>query len=44
MADIATLLEAKRDGRAVSVGLLGNAAEVFPELVKRGINNCRNGL
>jgi len=25
------------EGRAISVGLLGNAAEVFPELVKRGI-------
>lgn len=24
-------------GKAISVGLLGNAAEVFPELVKRGI-------
>jgi len=29
--------EAKERGRAVSVGLLGNAAEVFPELVSRGI-------
>jgi urocanate hydratase len=27
--------EAKRDGRPLSVGLLGNAAEVHPELVKR---------
>ncbi len=27
---------ARSDGAAVSVGLLGNAAEVFPELVKRG--------
>lgn len=26
-----------REGRAVSVGLLGNAAEVLPELVKRGV-------
>lgn len=25
------------EGKAVSVGLLGNAAEVFPELVRRGI-------
>ncbi|MFQ6017455.1 MAG: urocanate hydratase [Kiloniellaceae bacterium] len=25
------------EGRAVSVGLLGNAAEVFPELVRRGV-------
>ncbi|MHB1327910.1 MAG: urocanate hydratase [Gemmatimonadales bacterium] len=32
------LLErAKHEGRAVSVGLLGNAAEVFPELVRRGV-------
>ena len=28
---------AKNDKRAVSVGLLGNAAEVVPEMVKRGI-------
>ena len=28
---------AKTDGKPVSVGLLGNAAEVFAELVKRGI-------
>ena len=28
--------EAARDGRALSVGLLGNAAEVVPELVRRG--------
>jgi urocanate hydratase len=26
-----------RDGRAVSVGLLGNAADVLPELVRRGV-------
>ncbi|TQV77760.1 urocanate hydratase [Denitrobaculum tricleocarpae] len=25
------------EGRAISVGLLGNAGEVFPELVKRGV-------
>ncbi len=25
------------EGRAISVGLLGNAAEIFPELVKRGV-------
>ena len=25
------------EGRAISVGLLGNAGEVFPELIKRGI-------
>ncbi|TLU67115.1 urocanate hydratase [Thalassotalea litorea] len=29
--------EAISDGQAISVGLLGNAADVFPELVKRGI-------
>jgi urocanate hydratase len=28
---------AKKDGKPVSIGLLGNAAEIFPELVKRGI-------
>ncbi|SIT70838.1 urocanate hydratase [Edaphobacillus lindanitolerans] len=28
--------EAKRDGRALSIGLLGNAAEVLPELLRRG--------
>ena len=28
--------EAKRDGRPLSVGLLGNAADVFPELARRG--------
>ncbi len=26
-----------RDGKPVSVGLLGNAAEIFPELVRRGV-------
>ncbi len=30
-------VEAKQKGIARSVGLLGNAAEVFPELLKRGI-------
>ena len=29
--------EAVRDGRALSVGLLGNAAEILPELVARGV-------
>lgn len=29
--------EATSKGEAISVGLLGNAADVFPELVKRGI-------
>jgi urocanate hydratase len=31
------VLEAKRQGRALSVGLVGNAAEVMPELVRRGV-------
>lgn len=31
------LMEAKREGRALSVGLVGNCAEVLPELVRRGI-------
>lgn len=31
------LAEAKDAGEAVSIGLLGNAAEIFPELVARGI-------
>jgi urocanate hydratase len=34
---LAMIDEAKRAGRAVSVGLLGNAGEVFPELVKRDV-------
>ncbi|MEO8565696.1 MAG: urocanate hydratase, partial [Betaproteobacteria bacterium] len=32
---LAIIQEAHTGGRAVSVGLLGNAAEVFPELVRR---------
>jgi urocanate hydratase len=31
------LARARKDGRPVSVGLLGNAAEVLPELLRRGI-------
>jgi urocanate hydratase len=31
------LLEAKQRGQALSVGLLGNAAAVLPELVRRGV-------
>lgn len=31
------VLNAKKEGKPLSVGLLGNAAEVFPELLKRGI-------
>ncbi|GAA0567711.1 urocanate hydratase [Caenispirillum bisanense] len=34
---LAWLDEAKATGKAVSIGLLGNAAEVFPELVRRGV-------
>lgn len=30
-------LAAKRDRRALSVGLVGNAASVFPELLRRGV-------
>jgi len=30
-------LEAKEEGRPLSIGLVGNAAEVHPELVRRGI-------
>jgi urocanate hydratase len=34
---LAMIHSAIAQGRAISVGLLGNAAEIFPELVKRGI-------
>ncbi len=34
---LARIDEARRTKRPVSIGLLGNAAEVFPELVRRGI-------
>ena len=34
---LAMIEEACTEGRALSVGLLGNTAEVFPELVRRGI-------
>ncbi|SHM34361.1 urocanate hydratase [Caldanaerovirga acetigignens] len=30
-------LKAKEEGRAISIGLVGNAAEVHPELARRGI-------
>lgn len=36
-AALATIAAATTKGEAVSVGLLGNAAEVFPELVRRGV-------
>ena len=34
---LAMLQEARQRGEALSVGLLGNAAEVLPEMVRRGI-------
>ena len=34
---LAMIKEACTEGRALSVGLLGNTAEVFPELVRRGV-------
>jgi len=34
---MALLAKAKAEGRVISVGLLGNAAEVLPEMFKRGI-------
>lgn len=34
---LSLLDEAKTAGKAISVGLLGNAAEILPEMVKRGI-------
>jgi urocanate hydratase len=34
---LAIINEATEKGEVISVGLLGNAADVFPELVKRGI-------
>jgi urocanate hydratase len=34
---LAIMAQAGRDGKPVSVGLLGNAAEIFPELVRRGV-------
>jgi urocanate hydratase len=36
-AALEKVLKAKRERRALSVGLLGNAAAILPELVKRGI-------
>ena len=34
---LAMLEQAKADGKAISIGLLGNAADVLPELVRRGV-------
>ena len=28
--------EAKKEGKALSIGLLGNAADIFPEMIARG--------
>jgi len=34
---LARLGQAKKDKRAVSIGLLGNAAEILPEMIRRGV-------
>jgi urocanate hydratase len=34
---LAMIDQAKKDGKPVSVGLLGNAVDIFPEIVRRGI-------
>jgi len=34
---LARLEKAKKEDRPVSIGLLGNAAEIYPELVERGV-------
>jgi urocanate hydratase len=34
---VALVSRAHADGQAISVGLLGNAAEIFPEMVRQGI-------
>jgi urocanate hydratase len=34
---LAMIRGATAEGRAISVGLLGNAADIFPELVRRGV-------
>ena len=34
---LALMEQSAADGQAISVGLLGNAAEILPELVKRGV-------
>lgn len=36
-AALALVLAAKAEGRALSVGLVANAADVYPEIVRRGI-------
>ncbi len=37
-AAVATCLAAKADRRALSVGLVGNCAEVLPEMLRRGVD------
>jgi urocanate hydratase len=34
---VSRAMEAKRAGKALSIGLVGNAADVFPELLRRGV-------
>ncbi len=34
---LSILEKARKEGKAISIGLLGNAAEIFPEIVKRGL-------
>jgi urocanate hydratase len=34
---LALIEQARADGKAISIGLLGNAADVLPELVRRGV-------
>lgn len=34
---LAIIEQSRRDRKAVSVGLLGNAAEIFPEILRRGV-------
>jgi len=34
---LARLEQAKKEKRAVSIGLLGNAAEILPEMIRRGV-------
>jgi len=36
-AAIQTVLQAKRAGKAISVGLVGNCAEILPELIREGV-------
>jgi urocanate hydratase len=36
-AALARMEQSRSDGKAVSVGLVGNAAEILPELVRRGV-------